>query len=59
MKQSPDELEVSVVAARDIDGPRECNWCRQVKPVTALMAAGFNCCADCYRAIERDGNHDA
>ncbi len=51
-KQSPDELEVSVVAARDLDTPMACSWCKRTGKVAALMARGFYMCFPCYRAIE-------
>jgi len=47
-KQSPAELEVSRIAARDIDGARECSFCHEVKPVMLLNGPGIHVCEKCF-----------
>jgi hypothetical protein len=48
------QLEVSRLAARDVDDPRVCTACGEVRPVMMLMAAGLDgrpwvLCAECWR----------
>lgn len=49
--QSEQELEVSRIAARDIDGPKRCSSCLKVRPVMLLTGPDFNWCADCWSEV--------
>ncbi len=46
------ELEISLIAARDVDGPRICEQCKQLGTVMLLMAGGWALCSACYREGE-------
>lgn len=54
LKQSPAELEVSRVAARDLDGPRKCNFCGKTEKVFLLTGPAFHVCEGCFEEDEGD-----
>jgi hypothetical protein len=57
-KESPADREVSLIAARDIDGNRLCCECKQMRPVMLLCGADIFFCSQCWRNAE-DGANDA
>ncbi len=48
--QSEAELEVSQVAARDVDGFVKCEQCDELRTAMLLMDGGWYLCGPCWRS---------
>jgi len=51
---TPDEQdEISIVAARDLDGGQRCSWCGKTRRAKALLPGGDVLCRLCWERRKR------